>query len=105
MIRDTPHGSQVKGPLIATLDRMSDNAGVRRNRRPRGAVTIERKVHLDPLAYHFIDDARSAGDPEHPLSTSLYLERLIGQLVAERGTLPVFDPTLDGAEVETTTAA
>ncbi|HWU45754.1 hypothetical protein ACFVWR_14265 [Leifsonia sp. NPDC058292] len=39
------------------------------------------------------------------LSLSLYLERLVSQLEAERGGLPVLSPTLDGTEVTTTTAA
>lgn len=83
---------------------MSDNAGVRRNRR-RGTVTIERKIHFSTAAIAAVEVARKAGDPEHPLSTSLYLERLIAQLVEERGALPVLDPTLDSVKEDATTAA
>jgi len=39
------------------------------------------------------------------MSFSLYLERLISQLEAELGALPVLSPTLDGTEVITKRAA
>jgi hypothetical protein len=80
---------------------MSDNAGIKRNRRPRG-TTVERKVHLSITAEHAIDSARMASGK---LSTSLYLELLVAQLQAEHGSLPVLSHVLDGVEVKKTEAA
>lgn len=101
MIRDTPRGNRLKTPLVVTLERMSDNAGVKRNRRAHG-TTVERKIHFSHAAESAIDNARMASGK---LSTSLYLELLVAQLQAEHGSLPVLSPTLDGIEEVTTTAA
>jgi hypothetical protein len=78
------------------------NAGIKRIRRARGLPVVERKVRQIPSTAAAFDEAcRASGD----LSLSLYLERLATALIAERGSLPVLTPTLDGAEVRTTDAA
>ncbi len=101
MIRDTRRGNRLKPPLIEILSDMSDNAGVKRNRRAHG-TTVERKIHFSLSAEHAIDSARMASGK---LSTSLYLELLVAQLQAEHGSLPVLSPALEGIEEVTTTAA
>jgi hypothetical protein len=72
------------------------NAGVKRKRRPTGTKSVERKIHLDPATAAAVAAASKASGQ---MSFSLYLERLIGQLEAELGALPVLSPTLDGTEV------
>jgi hypothetical protein len=67
------------------------NAGVKRNRLPRGVEPARiRDVALHPdTGKDFQDAAKASGN----LSFSLYLERLRAQLVAEYGALPVLDET------------
>jgi len=81
---------------------MGSNAGIKRNRYPSGVTVVERKIVLSEET-----DAKlkAAGMASGSLSLALYLERLVGQLEAERGGLPVLAPTLDGTEVRRTTAA
>ena len=81
---------------------MGSNAGIKRNRYPSGVKVVERKIVLSEET-----DAKlkAAGMASGSLSLALYLERLVGQLESERGTLPVLSPTLDGAEVRRTAAA
>jgi len=78
------------------------NAGIKRNRRPAGTKSIERKIHLDPETVAALTEACQASGK---LSMSLYLERLVTQLTADLGALPVLSPTLDGTEVHTKRAA
>jgi hypothetical protein len=81
---------------------MGSNAGIKRNRYPAGVNVVERKIVLSEET-----DAKlkAAGMASGSLSLALYLERLVGQLEAELGGLPVVAPTLDGTEVHRTTAA
>lgn len=82
------------------------NAGIKRIRRARGLPVVERKVRQIPSTAAAFDEAcRASGEAGQPLSLSLYLERLATALIAERGSLPVLSPTLDGVEVQTTDAA
>lgn len=80
----------------------ASNAGIKRNRRPRGLPIKRAELRLTPETEAKLDEARMASGK---LSLSLYLERLVAALEAEHGALPVLSPTLDGVEVETTTAA
>ena len=80
----------------------ANNAGIKRNRLPAGVKPVERNISLSPDAEARLTEARMASGK---LSLSLYLELLIGQLEAERGSLPVLSPALDGMEVSTTHAA
>jgi len=102
--RDTPARLRLKPPLTRNDCPMSQgsNAGVKRNRRPTGTKSVERKIHLDPATAAAIAAASKASGQ---MSFSLYLERLISQLEAELGALPVLSPTLDGTEVITKRAA
>lgn len=72
--------------------RQSNNAGIKRNRRPTGTITVEKKINIDPEIVAALDAARRASGN---LSLSLYIERLARQLEAELGQLPVFHPTLE----------
>jgi hypothetical protein len=102
--RDTPARLRLKPPLNRNDCPMiqGSNAGVKRNRRPTGTKSVERKIHLDPATAAAIAAASKASGQ---MSFSLYLERLIGQLEAELGALPVLSPTLDSTEVITKRAA
>lgn len=80
----------------------ANNAGIKRNRRPAGVKVVERKIVLTAETEARL---KAAGMASGSLSLSLYLERLVGQLEAERGTLPVLSPTLDGSEVSSRAAA
>ena len=71
------------------------NAGIKRNRRPTGTKAVERKIFLAAETKAALDAACEASGR---LSLSLYLERLISQLEAEHGSLPVLSPALDGTE-------
>lgn len=82
---------------------MTSNAGIKRNRRPRVGLPIVRtEIRLSPETDAKLDAARIASGH---LSLSLYIERLVAGLEAERGGLPVLSPTLDGIQEVTTTAA
>lgn len=62
------------------------NAGVKRNRLPRGQKTVRPGLALAPdTADAYERAARASGD----LSFSLYLEKLRRQFEAERGALPI----------------
>ncbi len=95
-------------PLTTPLTRLTcgmtqaSNAGIKRNRRPAGAKVVERKIVLSAETEARL---KAAGMASGSLSLSLYLELLVGRLEAERGSLPVLSPTLDGAEVPSTAAA
>lgn len=78
------------------------NAGIKRNRRPAGVKVVEKRIFLVAETEQKL---KAAGMASGSLSLSLYLERLVSQLEAERGSLPVLSPTLDGTEVTTTKAA
>lgn len=80
----------------------ANNAGIKRNRLPAGVKPVERNISLSPAAEARLTEARMASGK---LSLSLYLELLISQLEAERGSLPVLSPTLDGSEVPSRAAA
>lgn len=81
---------------------MTSNAGIKRNRRPRGLTVVRTEMKIAPEVAAAINAARKAsGD----LSLSLYIERLVSMLEAERGSLPVLSPTLDIAEAQNTEAA
>lgn len=82
--------------------RRPNNAGIKRNRLPAGVKPVERNISLSPEAEARLTAARMASGK---LSLSLYLELLVGQLEAERGSLPVLSPALDGTEVHTKNAA
>lgn len=79
-----------------------NSAGIKRNRRPKGVKVVESKVWLEEATDRRL---REAGLASGSLSLSLYLERLVSQLEAENGGLPVLSPTLGGVEVTATTAA
>ena len=81
---------------------MGSNAGIKRNRYPSGVKVVERKIVLSEETEAKL---KAAGMASGSLSLALYLERLVGQLEAERGGLPVLSSTLDGAEVRRTKAA
>lgn len=75
-------------PVNATLGLMAGvNAGSRRNRLPTGLLAVEEKVRVSPrLAVALGDAARTSGN----LSLSLYLERLLNQMLNEHnGSLPL----------------
>ena len=78
------------------------NAGIKRNRRPLGDQTVLKKIRLAADTSAALEEACLASGQ---LSMSLYLERLLAQLEAERGGLPVLSPTLDHTEVSTQSAA
>lgn len=80
----------------------SHNAGIKRNRRPTGTITVEKKINIDPKLVEAFDTARRASGN---LSLSLYIELLARQLESELGALPVFQSTLDSTEVPNKTAA
>ncbi|MEO7018424.1 MAG: hypothetical protein ABI067_18090 [Leifsonia sp.] len=80
----------------------ANNAGIKRNRRPAGVKVVERKIVLSAETEARL---KAAGMASGSLSLSLYLELLVGQLEAERGSLPVLSPALDGMEVSATKAA
>jgi hypothetical protein len=70
------------------------NAGVKRNRRPRGVELVRSEVRLQTdTEKAFTDAARASGN----LSVSLYLERLRARYEAEFGALPVLDDSLEVA--------
>ncbi|MBT1607929.1 hypothetical protein EDF31_11219 [Curtobacterium sp. PhB142] len=70
------------------------NAGVKRNRLPRGVNAARPDIALHPdTGQDYLDAARASGN----LSVSLYLERLRAQLVAEYGALPILDDSLEVA--------
>lgn len=104
MMDDTRRAVPLIGPLTRNTRTMTmgSNAGIKRNRRPKGVKVVELKVRLEESTEQRL---RDAGMASGSLSLSLYLERLVSQLEAERGALPVLNPTLDGTEVSTTTAA
>lgn len=79
--------------------RQSNNAGIKRNRRPTGTITVEKKINIDPEVVAALDKARRASGN---LSLSLYIERLARQLETELGALPVLQSTLDSTEIPTT---
>lgn len=87
-----------------TLDNfaMPSNAGIRRNRRPAGTKVVERRIVLDANTEARLKAVSMASGS---LSLSLYLERLVSQLEAERGSLPVLSFTRDSSEVHSTAAA
>lgn len=101
---DTRERFAVRPPLTDQTEAMTQasNAGIKRNRRPVGVKVVERKIVLDAET-----DARlkAAGMASGSLSLSLYLERLVGQLESELGSLPVLSPTLDGIQEDHTAAA
>ena len=101
---DTPARLALTPPLTRETAPMTqaNNAGIKRNRRPAGVKVVERKIVLTAETEARL---KAAGMASGSLSISLYLERLVGQLEAERGSLPVLSPTLDGAEVRPTAAA
>ncbi len=74
---------------------MTSNAGIKRNRRPRGLPVVRTEIRLSPETDAKLDAARRASGQ---LSLSLYIERLVAGLEAEHGSLPVLSPTLDGTE-------
>lgn len=80
----------------------SSNAGIKRNRRAHGLPVSRTVVRLVPETDQKLREARLASGN---LSLSLYVERLVAALEEERGSLPVFDGTLDGMEARPTTAA
>jgi hypothetical protein len=94
-IRHTVPASPHKPPVNTTLVRMTgSNAGVKRNRLPRGVNAARPDIALHPdTGQDYLDAARASGN----LSVSLYLERLRAQLVAEYGALPILDDSLEVA--------
>jgi hypothetical protein len=80
----------------------ANNAGIKRNRLPAGVKPVERNISLSPEAEARLTVARMASGK---LSLSLYLELLVCQLEAERGSLPVLSPSLDVLEAPITKAA
>lgn len=104
MYDDTPPRNPLTTPLRREHVCMTQgsNAGIKRNRRPAGVKVVERKIVLSADTEARL---KAAGMASGSLSLSLYLERLVGQLESERGSLPILSPTLDGAEVYTTAAA
>ena len=94
----------LRDPLARNTGAMTQasNAGIKRNRRPAGVKVVERKIHLSAETEARL---KAAGMASGSLSLSLYLERLVGQLELERGSLPVLSPTLDGVEVRRPAAA
>jgi hypothetical protein len=103
-MNDTPRLFALTPPLRRNYRRMTqaNNAGIKRNRLPAGMKPVERNISLSPEAEARLTAARMASGK---LSLSLYLELLVGQLEAERGSLPVLSPALDAMEVTTKTAA
>jgi hypothetical protein len=96
-------GLRLTPELIHQTDAMSNsNAGVRRNRQPTGHKSVRKELFLGEATQAALDAARKASGN---LSISLYLELLFSSLEAERGSLPVLSPTLDGTEVHTKRAA
>lgn len=76
----------------------SNNAGIRRNRRPAGEHAEKFQVRLSSeTAERMRRAARESGN----LSYSLYLERIVAMLCEEHGTLPVF---VDEEEAHTAAA-
>jgi hypothetical protein len=70
------------------------NAGVKRNRLPRGVEPTRPDIRLHPdTGDAYVAAARASGN----LSVSLYLERLRARYEAEFGALPVFDDSLEVA--------
>ena len=65
------------------------NAGIKRNRRPAGEMTVERRAQLSAEAAQAFDQARGQ------LSMGLYLERLFHELKDSQGRLPALAPQLD----------
>jgi hypothetical protein len=98
--RDTPRRLPLTPPLTRNTWPMTQgsNAGIKRNRRPAGIKSVERKIHLDPDTAAALAEACQASGQ---LSMSLYLERLVSQLKADLGGLPVLSPAIDGTEVHT----
>ncbi|PPF83281.1 hypothetical protein C5E07_11335 [Pseudoclavibacter sp. RFBJ3] len=68
----------------------SPNAGIRRNRRPAGEKSFEKRVFLSEVT---LAAFKSAAHESGNLSLSLYLERLAAQVLEEQGTLPLFPDT------------
>lgn len=103
-MHDTRHGLTLTALLTRNTRSMTkgSNAGIKRNRRPAGVKVVERKVWLEASTEQRLKEASMASGS---LSISLYLERLVSQLEAEHGRLPVLCPTLDATEVATPTAA
>ena len=101
---DTRHRFALTPPLSghALAMTQSNNAGIKRNRRPAGIKVVERKIVLVAETEARL---KAAGMASGSLSVSLYLELLIAQLESERGSLPVLSPTLDIAEAQNTEAA
>ena len=101
---DIPARLTLTPPLTGNTFHMTlaNNAGIKRNRRPAGVKVVEHKIVLTAETAARL---KAAGMASGSLSLSLYLERLVGQLESERGTLPVLSSTLDGSEVQTTAAA
>ena len=79
-----------------------NNAGVKRNRRPRGLPVVRAEVALAPETEAKLHAARQASGQ---LSLSLYIERLVAALEAEHGRLPVLSPAPHDLEEVTSTAA
>jgi hypothetical protein len=79
-----------------------NNAGIRRNRRKAGEVTIPKRIFLTPETQAAFDEARIASGS---LSYSLYLERLVTYLASAQGALPVLSKEVDLVEVQHTDAA
>ena len=68
------------------------NAGIKRNRRPTGSVTVERRAQLSEEAAIAFEQAKlDSGN----ISFGLYLERLFHELKDSQGHLPALAPQLD----------
>lgn len=91
-IRHTGFSDRPKYSANARLVPMAgSNAGVKRNRLPRGQKTVRPGLALAPdTADAYERAARASGD----LSFSLYLEKLRRQFEAERGALPILGTAL-----------
>lgn len=79
-----------------------NNAGVKRNRRPRGLPVVRVEAALAPETEAKLHAARLASGQ---LSLSLYVERLVAALEAEHGALPVFSTPIVVPQEASTRAA
>lgn len=94
-IRHAAPASHARYGVNTRLGTMAgSNAGVKRNRRPRGVELVRSEVRLQTdTEKAFTAAARASGN----LSVSLYLERLRARYEAELGALPVLDDSLEAA--------
>lgn len=78
------------------------NAGVKRNRLATGTTAKTRKVYLNPATDAELSAVCTASGN---VSRSLYLEQLLALVKSEHGSLPVFSPSFEEAEANTSAAA